>query len=189
MAEKHTETMSSRAQSAAIEERAPWRDVPFELAHRLTDEIDHLFDEFGLAERISTRLGRKPRRMLPAMRPGRADLAIWTPDVDMFQHGHDLVLRIDLPGMKKDDLSVHITDDAVVVRGERREEYNVDEGLYRKERRYGTIDRYISLPDGAMTEHAKATFHDGVLEIVMPAPPEHVTRGRRLEISERVDKH
>ena len=42
----------------------------------------------------------------------------------------------------------------------------------------------IALPEGAITDQAKATFRDGVLEITMPAPPEHVTRGRRLEITE-----
>jgi HSP20 family protein len=46
------------------------------------------------------------------------------------------------------------------------------------------LARRIPLPEGAMTDQAKAQFKDGVLEITMPAPPEHVTRGRRLEISE-----
>jgi HSP20 family molecular chaperone IbpA len=48
-------------------------------------------------------------------------------------------------------------------------------------------DRVIPLPDGAMTDRATATFRDGVLEIRMPAPPEQVSRGRRLEVSRAED--
>ena len=56
-------------------------------------------------------------------------------------------------------------------------------GVYRIERTYGAFYRVIPLPDGAMTDRATATFRDGVLEIRMPAPPEQVSRGRRLEVS------
>ena len=61
-----------------------------------------------------------------------------------------------------------------------REERN---GVYRIERSYGSFYRVVPLPDGAMTDQANATFKDGVLEIKMPAPPEQVSRGRRLQIS------
>ena len=56
--------------------------------------------------------------------------------------------------------------------------------MYRSERTYGSFYRQIPLPEGAMTDQAKASFKDGVLEITMPAPPDQVTRGRRLEIKE-----
>jgi len=56
--------------------------------------------------------------------------------------------------------------------------------VYRSERSYGGFSRTIRLPEGAMTDQARASFKDGVLEIRMPAPPEQVTRGRRLEIKE-----
>ena len=175
MTEKHAETT--------------WSDAPFGLVRRLADDVDHLFEEVGLLpERASTRRARRPWRWFPATRWGHTDLTMWTPDVDMFQRGHELVLRIDLPGLKKEDLDVHITDSGVNIRGERHEEHEVDEGTYRRERVFGAVDRYVSLPEGAITEQAKATFQDGVLEIVMPAPPAPATRGRRLEVSSRVDK-
>ena len=56
------------------------------------------------------------------------------------------------------------------------------EGFYRSERSYGSFFRVIPLPEGAITEEAKATFRDGVLEITMPAPPK--SKGRRLEMAE-----
>jgi HSP20 family protein len=60
--------------------------------------------------------------------------------------------------------------------------------VYRSERSYGSFYREIPLPEGAITEQAKANFKNGVLEITMPAPPEQVRRGRRLEIAEESAK-
>ena len=75
--------------------------------------------------------------------------------------------------------------EALTIQGERRREQEEERGgVYRSERSYGSFKRVIALPEGAITDQAKATFRDGVLEITMPAPPEHVTRGRRLEITE-----
>lgn len=184
MAEKQTTAMSAGPHRASSDiERAPWSDVPFSLVRRLADEVDQLFEGFGvLPDRLSARLGRTHWRMFPARRHTHGDFEIWTPDVDMFQQGHDLVLRVDLPGLKKDEINLHVADDAVAIRGERREQ--TGDGIYRRERSFGTIELYIPLPEGAFSEQAKASFQNGVLEIVMPAPPEHVTRGRRLEISD-----
>ena len=98
-------------------------------------------------------------------------------------------VKADLPGLKKEDVKIDITDDAITIQGERRSEHQEErEGVYRSERSYGSFYRVVPLPEGAMTDQAKATFNNGVLEITMPAPPEQVTRGRRLEISEGTKK-
>ena len=90
--------------------------------------------------------------------------------------------------MKRDEVSVDITDDAVTIQGERKREKEEErEGYYRSERSYGSFCRVVPLPEGAITEQAKATFKDGVLEIAMPAPPTS-TKGRRLEIAEGARK-
>lgn len=60
------------------------------------------------------------------------------------------------------------------------------EGYYRSERGYGSFCRVVPLPQGAITEQAKANFKDGVLEITMPAPL--ASKGRRLEITESAKK-
>jgi len=109
----------------------------------------------------------------------------WTPDIESFQRGDQFVVRADLPGMKRDDITVQVADDSLTIEGNRRFEHEEDrEGLYRSERRYGTFCRVIPLPEGTLVDSAKATFQDGVLEIVMQAPPKEVARGRRLEISD-----
>jgi HSP20 family protein len=108
----------------------------------------------------------------------------WVPNVDVVQRGSELVARVDLPGVDLDDVVVEIGDDAIRISGERQEEHAEEDGpVYRFERTYGAFYREIPLPPGAMADQATATFNDGVLEIKMPAPPEQVSRGRRLEVS------
>ena len=126
-------------------------------------------------------LGLLPRRrlLLPELRKAEA----WIPDMDVFERNGNTVVRIDLPGMKREDVSIEVADNALTIHGERKREHEEErDGVYRSERSYGSFYRTIPLPEGAITEQAKATFRDGVLEIRMPAPP--ASKGRRLEITE-----
>ena len=109
----------------------------------------------------------------------------WTPAVEAFQRGNDFIIRADLPGLSSKDLSIDIGDDTVTISGERAYDHDAEhEGVYRSERSYGAFRRIIGLPEGALTETAKATFNNGVLEIVVQAPSFDVRRGRRVEIKE-----
>ncbi len=156
---------------------------PFGLTRWLASDVDRLFDKFSaFADRYSTRV-YQPWRPTPATYTGER-LDFWIPDVDMFERNHDLVIRVDLPGLVKDDIDIQMTETGVNIQGERRRERQSVEGVYRTERRFGRFDRYIPLPEGAFTEQALAIFQDGILEIVMPAPPKHVMEGHRLEIRE-----
>jgi len=138
---------------------------------RMADEMDRLFDDFGF--------GRRGLR--PSWRETGAEL--WAPQVEVFQNNHELTIRADLPGLKREDVTVDITDNDVTIQGERKHEKEEErEGYYRSERGYGSFCRVIPLPEGAISEQAKANFKDGVLEITMPAPP--ASKGRRLEIAE-----
>jgi HSP20 family protein len=108
----------------------------------------------------------------------------WSPQIEMFQHGNDLVVRADLPGMTKDDIHVDINDNILSIQGERKQEHEEErEGWYRNERSYGSFYRAVPLPEGTIADSAKASFKDGVLEVVLQAPPREVNRGRRLEIA------
>ena len=118
-------------------------------------------------------------------RTGREGGGLWTPQIETFQRGNEFVVRADLPGLSRDDVKVDVTDDSITLQGERREEHEEDrEGYYRSERTYGSFYRVVPLPEGALTDSAKAQFNNGVLEIVLQAPPKEISRGRRLEISE-----
>jgi HSP20 family protein len=112
---------------------------------------------------------------------------VWAPQIEVFQRDNELVVRADLPGMTRDDVAVEVTEEAVTIQGERRHESEEErEGFYRSERIYGSFYRVIPLPEGAISEQAKANFRDGVLEITMPAPPK--SKGRRIEIGEGAKK-
>ena len=93
------------------------------------------------------------------------NLIAWEPNVDIVQKDNELVVRADLPGLNPDEVTVEISDDAIMLSGERQQEREEDQGgLHRIERTYGAFYRVIPLPNGAMTDRATATFRDGVLE-------------------------
>lgn len=117
--------------------------------------------------------------------PERQASLAWTPEIESFQRGDEFVVRADLPGLEKKDVSVEVQDDALVIQGERHSEHeDRRKGYYSSERSYGQFCRVVPLPEGAIADNAKATFKDGVLEVVMKAPPHELSRGRRLEIGD-----
>ena len=180
MAEKRTDALTRQPTGTATQEvERHWPAQPVGFIERFADEMDRLFDDFGFGRSRVPRFGNS---WLTA--PGRA-MDLWSPNVEIFQRNSELVVRADLPGLSKDDVKVDVTDEAITIQGERRREHEDERGgVYRSERSYGSFQRVIALPEGAITDQAKATFRDGVLEITMPAPPDQVTRGRRLEITE-----
>src|SRR5262249_12190231 len=101
------------------------------------------------------------------------------------QKGDKYIVRAELPGLKKDDVQVELTENALTIQGERREQHEEErEGYFQSEREYGTFYRSVPLPEGVITESAQGTFRDGVLEITMQAPPAEASRGRRIDIKE-----
>jgi HSP20 family protein len=180
MAEKTTEVAQREGQRLARRNPTPIGS-PFHTLERFADEIDRIFDDFGLG-----RSWPVPRLGWGRLsRPFSSGTEMWAPEIEISQQNNELVVRADLPGMKRDDVQVDVTDNGVTISGERRQEQETERaGIYRSERSYGSFCRTIALPEGAIADQAKATFKDGVLEIRMPAPPEQVTRGRRLEIKE-----
>jgi HSP20 family protein len=81
---------------------------------------------------------------------------------------------------------VDINDNVLTIQGERKQEHEEErDGWYRNERSFGSFHRAIPLPEGTIADSAKATFKDGVLEVVLQAPPREVSRGRRVEISDK----
>src|SRR5262249_51951186 len=165
MADKATEMATRDRQHGSRAEQLAAN--PFSMLERFADEIDSVFDGFGLGRRwLEPRSGRRWQNPLFSGRTGR-----WAPDIEVSQKDSELVVCADLPGMKKDDVSVEITDSDITISGERRHEVESElGGTYRTERSYGSFCRTIPLPEGAMADKANATFKNGVLEIRMPAP-------------------
>lgn len=180
MPEKTTEIAQHQQQQRVTRRDPLWAGNPFRLLEHFANEIDTVFDDFGFGRSgIAPRLGRG------VMRSPFRGTDVWAPEVEVYQQNNELVVRADLPGLKKDDIKVDVTEHEITISGERRQEHETERGgVYRTERSYGSFYRSIALPEGAISDQAKATFNNGVLEIKLPAPPEQVTRGRRLEIKE-----
>jgi HSP20 family protein len=179
MAEK--ETKLARRGERELARRESFFE-PFRMMDRFVDEMDRVFDDVFGREWLAPRLGRSWLRSA-----WRNELEEWAPEVEVFHRNNELVVRADLPGLTKDDIKVDVTEDRITLQGERKREHEEEKGgIYRSERSYGSFYREIPLPEGTITDQAKANFRDGVLEITMPAPPEQVRRGRHLEITEAV---
>lgn len=172
-----TENRDERAlQSSRGRGELAWRD-PFAAFWR--DPFGTFWnDPFSLLQRES-------RPWYGAMQRGSA---LWTPQIETFLQGDEFIVRADLPGMKKDDVRIEVADDSLTIEGERKEEHKEErEGYYRSERSYGSFCRVVPLPEGAISESAKAAFNNGVLEVTIQAPPREVSRKRRVEISESAE--
>lgn len=145
-------TLTKPERIAESLDRVMARDL--RLMRRFSRDMEWLFDEFGFRPRFF-------ERTLPE--------GGWMPDVEIFQRDNRLIVRADLPGLKKEDVKVHVEENTLVIEGERREESEVKrEGLYRSERSYGSFYRGLPLPEGVKADQVDATFKDGVLEIAMP---------------------
>jgi HSP20 family protein len=108
----------------------------------------------------------------------------FTPQVEVQERDGKIVVRADLPGMSKDDVRIEARDNTLILEGERKQEKKEDrDGFFVTERTYGRFYRAIPLPEGVDAEKAKASFHDGVLELTIEAP-KNESHGRSIPIEE-----
>ncbi len=138
---------------------------PFSMMRRMQDEMDRVFaSAFG---------GGKS---------GQQGMRAWSPAIEVSEREGNYVVCAELPGLRPEDVNVELTDEALVIQGERRQEHEENEGgVHRTERSYGQFYRAVPLPEGVKGEQAKANFKDGVLEITMPINQEQQQR-RRIPI-------
>jgi len=158
---------------------------PFSLMRRMAEDMDRLFEDFGfglpgfaLSPVLSS--GATPRRGGSASGFARTG---WMPPIETFRRGDKLVVRADLPGLRKEDVSVEIDDGVLTIAGERSEEDTEDrEGYYHSERSYGQFQRSLVLPEGVTGDSCDATFKDGVLEVTIPVPKQAERSAKKVTI-------
>jgi HSP20 family protein len=169
---RQQELQSTESHSPARREGRDWfGSGPFSFMRRMEEDMDRFFGDFWGGR------GHWPSFF------HRETHADWAPAIEAFQRGNEFVVRADVPGMSREDLSIEIGDDTLTIQGERKYDHQDErQGVLTSERGYGTFYRVVPLPVGAVTESAKANFQNGVLEIVMQAPSHETRRGRRIEI-------
>lgn len=102
----------------------------------------------------------------------RTDLAHgWNPRVDIFEEDDRFVVKAELPGVEKDNITIDVKGRVLTVKGERSDENEVKEkDYYRRECTYGTFQRSFTLPDETDSEKIRAEYKDGVLKLNIPKP-------------------
>jgi len=164
---------------AATEEKAVATKKPGELVSR-AEEFEHWLDRFMEDMRrrpFPSLFGRD--RWLPS-RP----LSVRIPSLDVYEEKDSVVVKAELPGLKKEDVEVNLAGENLTIKGEKKEDKEVKEDdYYRRERSYGSFLRTIALPCEVKSDEIKASFKDGVLEVRMPKTEE----AKKKSISVRID--
>jgi len=138
-----------------------WR--PFEELERIRRDFDRLLEEFS-----------------PVRRESQMETLI--PPVEVYETDKEVVVKVDLPGVKREDVEITVKENAISIKAERKEEKEEKtENVYRAERFYGVIERVIPLPVEVDPEGAKAEYKDGVLEIRIPKV--QVEKEKKIKLS------
>jgi HSP20 family protein len=97
----------------------------------------------------------------------------WAPAVEMFEREKEVVVRTEVPGMSKEEIDISILGNTLSISGERKSEEEVKEDdYYCCEHSYGKFRRNITLPQGVDAENIKASYKNGILEVVLPKTEE-----------------
>lgn len=126
-------------------------------------------DLLAMQDRMSRLFNETFGRDVPLYREETASLSRWAPAVDVYETGNHLVVKAELPGVDPKDLEVHIEDNTLFLKGERKLEKEVkEENYHRMERSYGSFTRSFALPGSVDAENTSAEYKDGVLTLTMP---------------------
>ena len=131
---------------------APFRSPLADMAV-LQNRLNSIFNEFGRPEGEQESLA----------------MGNFIPPVDVYEDEHQLVLKLEVPGVKQEDLDVRVENQTLTIKGERKFEKDEKEENFRRiERRYGTFTRTFTLPQIVDANQPKATYEHGVLSISLP---------------------
>ncbi|HVW46991.1 MAG TPA: Hsp20/alpha crystallin family protein [Solirubrobacterales bacterium] len=104
-------------------------------------------------------------------------LGAWSLSMDVIRRDDAIVIRADIPGIKREDVEIAVEDGVLTVSGKHEEEHDETKGHYvRRERHYGSFSRSLTLPRGVKPEDIQATTADGVLEVTIPLPKDEAKK-------------
>jgi HSP20 family protein len=107
-------------------------------------------------------------------------ISAW-PSVEVVETDKDIRIAAELPGMDEKDVEVSVSDDILIIRGEKKAE--IDKERHFSERYYGRFERRIPLPFEVEDDHAEASFENGVLTVTLPKSPKAEAKTKRIAIS------
>lgn len=162
-----------KAETTSVKRTTPMWEGPFgfPLFRGLGRELDAIFETFKMEK--------------PFFEPTER---LWNPEMEVETKANEFRVTLDVPGLKKEEVTVEVGDNHLILRGERKHEVEEKkEGYFKTERTYGSFYRAVPLPEGVKPEEAKAAMTEGVLTITMPMTM--VTNAnRKIEIGEGTPK-
>lgn len=144
--------------------------APFRGFRDIQSEMDRMFDQ--VLGSVASGTGRSRGNQMVG----------WAPAIDVVSRGGDLVIHAELPGVKQEDVDITLSNGVLTISGERKvDNEQQDGGFYVRERRYGSFQRSMTLPDGVDESKIHARFEDGVLEVTVEGAAA-VREPKRIEI-------
>jgi len=104
----------------------------------------------------------------------------WTPAMDVYESNDDIAIRLEVPGVRPDDVELSLDDYTLIIRGERHEEIRDEGSRHWAERRYGRFERQFALPRTSRLDEIDAVFEDGILEVTIPKQAQR--EPRRIDV-------
>jgi HSP20 family protein len=149
------------------------------------------WDPLSLFDEMQQDMARFWNQMMPwstwpMYEPMRSSgqMVTWRPSLDVFERDNQIVVKAELPGVKKEDIELEVDRGSLVIRGQRHAEHQVrQDQYYRTERSYGSFYRRLPLPEGVNADNIKANYNDGILEVRIPKPSEEQTQGRKIPLT------
>jgi HSP20 family protein len=149
---------------------------PFE---SLRQEIDRLFDDFGVGFRWP--FGRSPFAGQPLFRREMTWPAM--PAVDVVESEKAYQITADVPGMDEKNIEVKVADGVMTIKGEKQEEKGEKKkDYYLQERSFGSFQRSFQLPETVDADKIEASFKKGVLTVMLPKKPEAQKPSKKIEV-------
>ncbi|HTO62935.1 MAG TPA: Hsp20/alpha crystallin family protein [Bradyrhizobium sp.] len=149
-----------------------WR--PFEA---LRKEIDRVFEDFGDG------FWRQPFRSLAALERAWPSKLATTPAVDVSETDKAYEITAELPGLDEKNIEVNVANGGLTIKGEKKDEKEEKkQDYYVSERRYGSFERYFTLPDSVDAARIEATFKNGVLKVTLPKTAEAQKPAKKIEV-------
>ncbi|MDR8393253.1 Hsp20/alpha crystallin family protein [Aliifodinibius sp. S!AR15-10] len=134
----------------------------------LRREMDHLFDEMVPFSWLREREGN--------------NFDVWAPNTDMVETDDEYVIKVDLPGIPKEDVNINFKDNRLTISGERKKESKEEKENYmRRERYHGSFLRSFTLPNAVKEDDIKAKYRDGVLTINVKKAEESKPKKVKIE--------
>jgi HSP20 family protein len=153
-----------------LEKWNPTRDL-----ERFGHEVDDLLEKFGLER--------------GAWRKDWESFATLRPAVESYVEGDKFVVRMELPGIKPQEIDIKVAGGVLTVKGSREQKDETSKSnFYRREIRYGSFERSMSLPQGIKAEDLKATYRDGILELTAAMPKEAAPKEVKVQVEGHGEK-